>query len=171
MKSETMGLRHQHDRLHAGVAMMVALRDDLGTVSRAEAGRRLDEVLRFLRHEVAPHARAEEEVLYPEVARLLNIHVTAMLVRDHRQIARLVEDISVSREALRGAGSTPAELPGLLTALADLMDDHLREEEEVLLPALDSELSAAETYALYERMETAVFNSLVGSRPGAGPRG
>jgi hypothetical protein len=76
-------LKHQHDALHAGVAAVAMLRDQLSGLDSELAREGLDQALAFFRHEVAPHARAEEKVLYPEVARLLGVQLGEKLVSEH----------------------------------------------------------------------------------------
>ena len=53
--------------------------------------------LRFLREVLLPHARAEEEVLYPEWARLVGYPDAAVpMVHDHEAIVARVEQLAAT---------------------------------------------------------------------------
>jgi hemerythrin-like domain-containing protein len=151
----TKNLKHQHDGLHTGVAAMAAIRDRFEELDRDTQRAAIGRTLEFLRHEVEPHARAEESVLYPEVGRLLNFHLSGMLVHQHRRIDQLVADLSEAHSALAARGDVASNAADTLWALITLMRSHLLQEEEVLLTMLDQHLSSAEADALYERMEEA----------------
>jgi hemerythrin-like domain-containing protein len=156
-------LKHQHDKLHTGVAAMAAICDHLDELD----GDAIVYALEFFRNDVDPHARAEELVLYPEVARLLNVHLSDMLVHEHRKIDRLVADLAEAHSAMAVQHEVPSSVPATLDALVSLMRSHLRQEEEVLLAMLDEHLTTAEADALFERMEQATSDSTVslGLRP------
>jgi hemerythrin-like domain-containing protein len=154
-------LKHQHDKLHTGVAAMAAMCDHLDELNRDTMRDAIVYVLEFFRYDVDPHARAEELVLYPEVARLLNVHLSDMLVHEHRKIDRLVADLAEAHSAMAVQRDVPSSVPATFDALVSLMRSHLRQEEEVLLAMLDEHLTTAEADALYERMEQATSDSMV----------
>lgn len=85
------------------------------------------ELLGWLRHELVPHAAAEEETLYPAAAQLpeSRLLVEAMLA-EHELIHRLVAD-------LEGAS---APVAAAATALETVFDSHLAKENDQLLPTL-----------------------------------
>ena len=138
-----------------------ALRDRVGQMERADVLAGIDRALGFLRHDVAPHARAEELVLYPEVARVLNVHLSQTLVREHREVERLVTVLDAERAVVAGGADVPPSLHATLTSVVGVLRSHLRQEEEVLLTLLDEHLSDEEAYDLYERMEEATFDAVV----------
>ena len=154
-------LRHQHDKLHAGVDAMASLRDQLGLLGSEAVLAGVDRTLDFFRHDAGPHAQAEELVLYPEVARTLNVHLSETLVREHREMNRLVGVLGEERAAMARGTGVPSRLHRTLTSLVTVMRAHLRQEEEVLLTLLDEHLSDAQAYELYERMEVATFDAMV----------
>lgn len=91
-------------------------------------------VLDFLRGTLLPHARAEEEVLYPEWARLIGSpDAAAPMIHDHRAIAARTERLA----------ATPVEdvdtLQELLYGLQALILVHFGKEEELQLPVLDEQ--------------------------------
>ena len=87
------------------------------------------ELLGWLRHELVPHAAAEEETLYPAAAQLpeSRLLVEAMLA-EHELIHRLVAD-------LEGA-SAPVAAAATAKALETVFDSHLAKENDQLLPTL-----------------------------------
>jgi hypothetical protein len=74
---------------------------------------------------------------------------------------RLVEELVASHRRVAADGVVAGELSGQLEAMVRLMTGHLRSEEEVVLPMLEANLDEAEAYALYERMEQALFEGAV----------
>lgn len=148
-------LKSQHDKLHMGVADIAALCDRFAKLDRDTMLAAIRDTLEFFRDDVGPHALAEESVLYPEVGRLLNVHLSDMLVNEHRRIDRLVAELAEAHGRLMAGSEVPSNVLRTLTALVNLMRSHLRQEEEVLLTMLDVHLSNAEARALFERMEEA----------------
>ncbi len=91
-------------------------------------------VTRFYREELAPHFRAEEEVLFPAIRVALprQGELLDRLVGEHRALASQIAGLGASggaalRSALRGIGR--------------LLQDHIRSEERVLFPACEAGLS------------------------------
>jgi len=154
-------LNRQNEKLHAGVDSVVTLRDHLGELSPEQTRDALDRVLAFFRHEVAPHARAEERVFYPEVSRALGIELGERMVGEHHYISELVRDVTEMRHRVATERRVPVDLHGALTNLIEVVNAHLRLEEEVLGRMSDGKLSDAELYFLYERMEEAEFDAIV----------
>jgi len=116
----------QHHAQMAG--RLVQLAEALVTAhDTQESAEGRDELVHWAVTELLPHARAEEEALYPLAAadpagRLL---VEAM-VAEHELVGRLVEQ-------LRGA-DTPARAAALGTALRVLFESHLAKENDIILP-------------------------------------
>jgi iron-sulfur cluster repair protein YtfE (RIC family) len=119
-------------------------------VARLDHGERellVGRILDFLRGTLVPHAKAEEEVLYPEWARLVGYADAAVpMVHDHEAIVARIE-------RLEHADVDDLDtLQELLYGLHALIAVHFRKEEDIQLPAFDAappELSAS----LVERME------------------
>jgi iron-sulfur cluster repair protein YtfE (RIC family) len=91
-------------------------------------------VLEFLRGTLLPHAAAEEEVLYPEWARLVGYaDAAAPMVHDHQAIVARVEQLA----------TTPRDdvdtLQELLYGLHALILVHFRKEEDIQLPLFDEQ--------------------------------
>jgi iron-sulfur cluster repair protein YtfE (RIC family) len=94
---------------------------------RAERAR--DELLDYLKAELVPHARAEEETLYRAAAaqpegRLL---IEGMLA-EHRAITSLVEELDTATAPVRAAA--------IAGALAAVFATHLTKENDLVVPLI-----------------------------------
>lgn len=103
----------------------------------------------FLRALVLPHARVEEEVLYPALDSVLGTHgyATATLVLDHKAIARLVDDLG----ALAGSPN-PEAYRRKAYALDAVLESHFAKEEQFVLPLLAQRMDPEALRALFQRM-------------------
>lgn len=109
--------------LAAHVARIVGASDDLSALAAR------DELVRWAEADLVPHAKAEEEAMYPlahqdERGRLL---VEAMLV-EHRLILGLVESLRTAPDHVRAAAEG--------RALGVTFDSHLAKENDQILPLL-----------------------------------
>lgn len=94
------------------------------------------DAVRFCTDELAPHAAAEEESLYPvaaasERARLL---VDGML-SEHRVLHGLIEEVATARQPLRAAAAG--------YALRVLFEAHLEKENDLVLPIVAADPTAS----------------------------
>lgn len=90
-------------------------------------------VLGFLRGTLLPHAAAEEEVLYPEWARLVGYtDAAAPMIHDHKAIVTRVEHLEAA-----DVDDVDA-LQQLLYELHALVGVHFSKEEDIQLPAFDA---------------------------------
>lgn len=115
----------------------------------------LQGLLRFLREELLPHARAEEQHLYPVVAPLLRLHPdpTATMRMDHTFIEEHVRQVeAAAAEAQRGGFQWPDRLRREVLGLAALFQAHLEKEERVYLPLVEAHLSESDQDALLDAM-------------------
>jgi iron-sulfur cluster repair protein YtfE (RIC family) len=146
-------LREEHAHLRPHLDELDALADGLDTWTDNTPAR-LDAVLDFLRGHLVPHARAEEDVLYPAVERAMAAPgATSTMVADHREIVRRTDELAVS------AAAGPAAAPTLrrqLYGLRAILDLHFDKEEEVLLPVLDAQLTAEQAERLFAEMSAEV---------------
>jgi hypothetical protein len=94
-------------------------------------GAEQDEVLHRVRRLVFAHAFAEEAVLWPAVRRVLpdGEQLTLRIEQEHQQINEVMSRLE------RTAHDDPAR-PALLERLVSLLDEDVRDEEDVLLPRL-----------------------------------
>jgi hypothetical protein len=120
-------IRAHHVELHA------ALRDRVLAVLAAARGGSSpttprDDVLAFLDGELLPHARAEEEALYPAGDVGPSALLVEAMIAEHRDIVGRIE-------ALRGADDAIEIVAGASAILA-LFESHLAKENDRLIPAL-----------------------------------
>jgi uncharacterized protein (DUF2249 family)/iron-sulfur cluster repair protein YtfE (RIC family) len=121
----------QHHAELAGAlgARVEALVAAAATGDSATADARRDELVRWTRSDLVPHALAEEAALYPAArqrpeGRLL---VDGML-DEHRAVAALVDEVADARHAVRTAAAA--------RALQVLFESHLTKENDLVLPLL-----------------------------------
>ncbi|HEX6129618.1 MAG TPA: hemerythrin domain-containing protein [Candidatus Limnocylindria bacterium] len=138
------------DPLRARHRELVGLVDDLRTAAagasdldRSAVQQRVAKALAFLTDGLLPHARVEEEILYPLVERTLGSPgCSATMRRDHVEIARMTEALRFLEARLRNnpTRDTIEALRRLLYGLHAVVMLHFAKEEELYLPILDREL-------------------------------
>lgn len=103
----------------------------------------------YLRAVILPHARAEEEVLYPVVDSVLGTkgYATATMVLDHRAVERLVDDLSAL-----ASSPYPEAYRRKLYALDAVLETHFAKEEAFILPILRRKMTESELHILIGRM-------------------
>jgi iron-sulfur cluster repair protein YtfE (RIC family) len=165
----TEPLRAEHRHLLPHVEALAEAGDAIGVAPLAEQRAKVAAAHAFLAVHLIPHATAEDEVLYPQLDRLLGgrggTRPTDTMRRDHVEVVRLTEQLDLLRERLHGGSPEPdeeRELRRVLYGLHALVGLHFAKEEEVYLPLLDRELTADEAQELFERMER------IGADSGAG---
>jgi iron-sulfur cluster repair protein YtfE (RIC family) len=159
MAVRTQPLRDEHRELLPHIEQLRTIADSVGVVSAEGLRSGIDEVYAFLTHHLLPHAQAEEQALYPVVARALGaLDATTTMRRDHVEIGRLIGELASLRSELSSAtASEPAvqALRRVLYGLYALVKVHFAKEEEVYLPLLDARLSGEEAQHMFEAMEAA----------------
>jgi hemerythrin-like domain-containing protein len=129
-------LSHDH---HHGLALALRCRKQaLGQIKpmgpeglRAQA----EAMLAFYSGNLAPHFRAEEEVLFPLMQSLVpeSRPVIDQLLREHEQLRSAIEQ-------LEGA----APLGKIIFDLGDLLERHIRKEERELFPLFEERVGHTE---------------------------
>jgi iron-sulfur cluster repair protein YtfE (RIC family) len=143
----TEPFRREHEELLSHIEHIGQAAREVPRLDRGERELLVGRILGFLRGTLVPHAKAEEEVLYPEWAKLVGFADAAVpMVHDHEAIvARIAR--------LEQAGFDDVDtLQELLYGLHALIGVHFRKEEDIQLPAFDA-APAAVTEAVLERME------------------
>ena len=130
----TEPFRQEHAQLLEHIEHIRLAAREAPRLSRDELEALVGRVLDFLRGTLLPHARAEEEVLYPEWARLVGHADAAVpMVHDHAAIAARIEQL----------GATPPDdvdtVQELLYGLYALIIVHFRKEEDIQLPVFDEQ--------------------------------
>jgi hemerythrin superfamily protein len=105
-------------------------------------------VLMNIKHMIAKHALQEEQVIYPMLRRGEDIETLRELNGDHGEIKALLFELGEMDKA------DPAFLD-TLAQLREQLEEHMREEEEDLFPALRERLSEAENRKLTRNMNMA----------------
>jgi hemerythrin-like domain-containing protein len=141
-KEEDMNLadtvRHEHEFLLRGIEALRQAADLIGETHPGWWGARANSGLDFVRQEVIPHARREEEVLYPAVARIMKSpDATSTMVWDHAEIADLTLRLARAMEE-----SDLRTVRRLLYGLYHVIQLHVAKEEGIYLPLIERRLSA-----------------------------
>ena len=159
MTGVTRPLHEEHKTLLPRVEALRTTADSVGVAGREVLRAAVNEAYEFLTGSLMPHAAAEEQVLYPEVQRVMGApQATATMSRDHVEIDGLRQELG----ALRSVGAADEltqtqtnELRRVLYGLYELLRVHFAKEEEVYLPILDERLSQDDANVLFEQMERA----------------
>jgi iron-sulfur cluster repair protein YtfE (RIC family) len=144
-------LRAEHDHLMAAIEELRQTGDLIGTVPHEAAQQGVERVLGFLHERLIPHAKSEEQFLYPEVARVLgSLRSTRTMARDHAEVKRLTAQLVRAAEE-----NDEPMIRRLLYGLYHVIQLHFAKEEEIYLPILEEELDEAEAEELWHRMRAA----------------
>jgi iron-sulfur cluster repair protein YtfE (RIC family) len=135
----TEPFRREHEALLEHIDHLAQAAREMSGLSEKERELLRGRILDFLRGTLLPHAKAEEEVLYPEWAGLIGFADAAVpMVHDHEAIVARIE-------RLEAADITDIDtLQELLYGLYALISVHFRKEEELQLPAFDAAPDVAE---------------------------
>jgi iron-sulfur cluster repair protein YtfE (RIC family) len=129
----TEPFRREHEALLVHIEHLAHAAREVPRLSDEERRALVERILGFLRGTLLPHARAEEEVLYPEWATLVGFADAAVpMVHDHEAIVARVERLE------RADPSDADTLQELLYGLHALIGTHFRKEEDLQLPAFDA---------------------------------
>ena len=133
MTLPTQPFRDEHAELIAHVEHIRQAAGEVARVSPEERQAIVQRILGFFRDTLLPHAAAEEQVLYPEWARLVGSpDAAAPMVQDHEAIVARIDAL---------AKVDPGDLDTLqelLYGLYALIGVHFRKEEEIQLPTFDA---------------------------------
>ncbi len=147
----------EHGRLRAGLERLRSVADTVGRADAAGLRVEVESVYRFLSHRVLPHIAVEERVLNPAIARTDGYGAAARIMsRDHAEVADLARQLAALRPKLDRSefgAADETELRRILYGLYELLTEHMANEEEVCLPALDRALSEGQVRAVAEGIE------------------
>jgi iron-sulfur cluster repair protein YtfE (RIC family) len=138
--------------------------DSVGDVPVETLRRSIDAVYTFLVEHLLPHAQAEDQALYPVVAKVMGAPLsTATMRRDHVEVGWLTEELGVLRAQLT---DTPLNnehakaLRRVLYGLYALVMVHFAKEEEIYLPLLDAQLTPDEAQRMFAAMDMAAHAAM-----------
>src|SRR5687767_1401112 len=104
----TEPLRREHGELLPHIGRLRRVANSIGTASGDDVRRGVEEIHEFLEHDLIPHARAEDQVLYPAVGRLLGSPLaTATMSRDHVAVRDLTAELGRLRAQTGGPELDP----------------------------------------------------------------
>lgn len=117
---------------HALLAEQLRIHTDavLAAAQAGECTRERDELYRWYRTELMPHAVAEEQTLYDPASELegTRLLIYSMLA-EHRYLENLIAELALTRQ--------PVAVAGTAAAARAVFTVHLNKENDLLLPALD----------------------------------
>lgn len=129
----TEPFRREHEELLAHIDHIGLAAREVPRLAASEREELVGRILSFLRGTLLPHAHAEEEILYPEWARLVGFESAAVpMIHDHGAIVERVERLE------RTDVGDVDTLQELLYGLYALIGVHFRKEEDIQLPAFDA---------------------------------
>ena len=144
----TEPFRQEHEQLLEHIEHIAESAREMPRLSDEERDAVRARILGFLRGTLIPHARAEEAVLYPEWAKLVEFpDAAAPMIHDHEAIVARIERLEST-----DVHDTDA-LQELLYGLYALISVHFRKEEDLQLPAFDAAPPEI-TAAVLKRMES-----------------
>ncbi|MEZ0071434.1 hemerythrin domain-containing protein [Planotetraspora sp. GP83] len=143
-----LGIRITHRAMRADARRLAEAAKAIADGHRPCDGRRAaairDFVVQFC-DGIHHHHTVEDEVLWPIIVRSAGAEVDLSdLTEDHSELDPLLDEI-------RAAAKTPADLAVPLTRLADLLDEHIEEEERLIFPIIERHVSVED----WERVENA----------------
>lgn len=159
----TEPLRIEHRALIPAIDALAANGDAVGVGPRAQQLVKVNESYTFLTTHLIPHAVAEDKFLYPAVDRLIGgkdpgTRSTDTMRRDHAEVGMLTRQLGALADQMKAGTLTTAQEQDLrqtLYSLHGIVRLHFAKEEEVYLPLLDRELTAAQAQEIFEAMEKA----------------
>lgn len=144
-------LHVEHVHLMEGVEGLRRVGDLIGTAPDRVAQEAVEGAIRFLHDQLIPHARREEEFLYPEVARVLGaLRATRTMARDHTEVQGLTIHLERALEE-----KDQRMTRRLLYGLYHVIRLHFAKEEEIYLPLLEESLDETTAQELWRKMQAA----------------
>lgn len=112
-----------------------------------------------LSHDLIPHAVGEGRTLFPVLRRITGSDAaTKEMLAEHREIARLTDELERIRDELARAGigaDQEARMRRVLENLKNAIRSHFEQEEQACFQVLKAELTPEQAQELYEAMERA----------------
>ena len=152
----TEPLRAAHRDLLPHLQGLETIADEVDRWDADEAAHVLGEIVEFLRGHLVPHARAEEQWLYPAVEDAMAAPgATATMRADHAEIVSRIDRLADTAATVATQwpdNRLARDLTHQLVGLSAILLLHFRKEEEVLLPVLDTTLGPEDAATLFARM-------------------
>jgi hemerythrin-like domain-containing protein len=158
-------LKREHDRVLENLGLLhgASLCLTLGNLTPQSAIREkgiehLSKVLDFFDKDVGLHFHREEEVLFPALEKHLGVEKspTRLLLEEHGEVWRYYNRLKEKLVELQGDGSEysaaiPAEVEDISSHIERLLREHIKKENESLLPLAKSLLREEELTEVADR--------------------
>ena len=150
-------IHEEHREMLPHIKAMRTTAELIGHTPHSVLMARCQEAIQFLQHHLLPHARAEEQFLYPVIDRLEGARLGSALMRwDHTEIQRLTTELHVTWEKMIGNHLLTADvernLRETLLSLHSIAIQHFTKEDELLVPLLESTISQDEADSIVHDM-------------------
>lgn len=160
MTTLTDHIRIEHDELRPHLEQLRVTADAVGATSIDVLREMTEESLRFLVHDLVPHADTEGEILYETVGQLLGSReATATMSRDHEEVRRLTAELSTLHGGLmaghRLTEEASRDLRRVLYGLYAIVRLHFAKEDEVYAALLAARLDESAEEELLKRLTAA----------------
>jgi hemerythrin-like domain-containing protein len=140
MAPNLLGFRIAHRAMRGDARRLARLMDEIAAGDERPGAARLNAIATFatkLCDGIHHHHQAEDNVLWPVIVRSAGAEVDLTdLSDDHAQLDPLLEEIGWSATRLGKDPVAPKRMAQALGTLADLLDEHIEEEERLLFPII-----------------------------------
>lgn len=145
MAPNLLGIRITHRAMRADIRRLARLMDEITAGDDRPDAARLAAIATFatkLCDGICHHHQAEDNVLWPVLMRSAGAEVDLSdLSDDHAQLDPLLEEVCWSATRLGKDPEAARRMAKALGTLADLLDEHIEEEERLLFPIIDKYVS------------------------------
>ena len=166
MSTITQPLRDEHQELFPHIESLQQAGDLISNNPTPSTIEGVQTAYRFLTHHLIPHAQAEDKALYPVVQKVMGAsQATATMSRDHVEVGRLTDELGGFQAVVNQPSITTEQAQALrriLYGLYTLVKVHFAKEEEIYLPMLDANLTAADAAEMFSAMEAAAHEAREG---------
>ncbi|MFI6921874.1 hemerythrin domain-containing protein [Nonomuraea spiralis] len=145
MAPNMLGFRITHRAMRADTRRLAEVMSAIAAGEEQAGQERLRAITTFtakLCAGIHHHHQAEDNVLWPVIVRSAGAEVDLSdLTDDHAALDPLLEEITTAAGQLGGDGQAARRMAKSLTSLADLLDEHIEEEERLIFPVVATYVS------------------------------
>ncbi|MFI7419474.1 hemerythrin domain-containing protein [Nonomuraea sp. NPDC049684] len=156
MAPNMLGFRITHRAMRADTRRLAEVMSAIAAGEQQAGQERLRAIATFtakLCAGIHHHHQAEDNVLWPVIVRSAGAEVDLSdLTDDHAALDPLLEEITAAAAQLGSDGQAARRMAKSMAALADLLDEHIEEEERLIFPVVAKYVSEAD----WQKVETEV---------------
>ncbi|NUR84287.1 MAG: hemerythrin domain-containing protein [Nonomuraea sp.] len=145
MAPNMLGFRIMHRAMRGDARRLAVLMNAIATGEQQAGEARLTAIAAFTTKVCAGihhHHQAEDDVLWPVIVRSAGAEVDLSdLTDDHAALDPLLDEITSAAARLTSDGQAVRRMAKSLTSLADLLDEHIEEEERLIFPVVAAYVS------------------------------